>query len=641
MQQTIPEVKTIQSKDINSFERLPTIALGIRDEYIPSTSKSQYIDLRHSKLNEAFDQSKRNEVQQVVRYALNGGDYHRELAALHRNVPQYIHDTNTTNPQDDYIHEVLGRGKPSGETVAHIHEVIHGDAGQGYSDYSERANNQEYLMNKWEPFLDAHAKHPHLITKQADANYTPEELSKISSKFEVKGLRLLRHESSGHYYELHPTHGLRYVGSRFNSMYNSSDEDNPNRVFDKVLSREVTPTSYVPEVKRYTLDSAPVNRYLHKKYDDPMHVPAAPWISEHADTISKHFEESNPLPHIPDFHVYTGVYQQLNPRIHSSHRDENGNFIFHNPSFTSTSIDKHTADYFAKKNKDSNYVASDDNSLHLPIADVLKIRIPSGYPHGAYVKPISDHEEENEYLLDKGHTFILDPTPVHYATKNKIIRMWHAELHPKDVDASIPFEQRTRNQKIDTVMHPNVTSEDIEKAAIDDDSHVRAVAAKHPRIHPESLKTLASDQMPRVRIAAMMNESASDKLMKDSIGNYSSALGIARRKKVPEHLMHDLVNHDFSSVSEAIAQRHDLTDNHLGMLISADDYDNKIQTAMAANPTIHPDILHELRKHPEESVRLNIARNPNTHQKTLDELKNDNDYEVRTAANRIVKTIMK
>lgn len=633
MQNTNIPFQTVQTKDINNVEHLPTIKVGIRDEYVPEKSndkETEYLDLRTSKLDEAYERDDSSVVKQTVKHILNGGDYHTELDALHKHVKPYLHDTNTSNAQDNYIHEVLKRGKPNGETVAHIHEVIHRST---YPSYVENMYNTNYLSDKWEPFLDAHAKKKQSIFKKEDSIYKPEEINNISSKFEVKGLRLLRHASSGHYYELHPTEGLKYVGNRFQSRYFSSDEEQSNHVLDKILSSEnTTPTTSEPDVRSYTDDSSSVNRYLHKKYADPSHVTNAENIKK-IESVSKHFEEAHPTPHLPDFHVYTGVYGELNPRIHSSHRDEHGNYVFHNPSFTSTSIDAHTAEYFAKTKNEPKYVSFDDPYMNHPIADVLKIRIPAGYPHGSYIKPFSTHDSENEFLLDKGHTFVLNPTPIHYATKNKIIRQWTAELHPKDVNESVPFENRPRNEKIDTIMHPDVKSEDIEKAARDDDFSVRAVAARHPRVHPETLKTLAEDQMPRVRIAAMMNDHTPNDLMEKSIKDYSSALGIARRKTVPEHLMPHLINHDFSSVGEAVALRPDLKDDHILQLLTTPDPDHKIQGALASNPTVHPDVLHALHKHPEDSVRLNLAKNPNLAPHTVSAMQHDSEYVIRSALN--------
>ena len=131
---TIP-FQTVQTKDINKVENLPAIKVGIRDEYIPEKKEPEYLDLRKSKLNEEYTRDHSDDVKQATNYLLNGGDYHQELNAIHKSVKPYIHEANTSNAQDNYIHEVLKRGKPNGETIAHLHDVIHDSS---YSSYDEK-----------------------------------------------------------------------------------------------------------------------------------------------------------------------------------------------------------------------------------------------------------------------------------------------------------------------------------------------------------------------------------------------------------------------------------------------------------------------------------------------------------------------
>lgn len=628
--------KTVHTKNINdSVGELPAIKLSIRDEQRkeePIDPTKEYLDLRKSKLNENYTQDQSSATSQTARYLLNGGDYHSELDSLHKNITPYVVDSAKSNAQDNYIHDVLKRGKPSGETVAHIHDILHStDTGQ-YNSYTERYHNTGYLQDKWEPFLDAHAKEKQSIFKKEDATYTKDEINKIPSTFDVKGLRLLKHTSSGHFYEMHPTEGLKYVGNRFRSTFSSKDTQHDDHVLNNKLTSETdTNANTKNDIHEYTEDSAPVNRYLHHEYSGKNNI-KNPRIEEKIAGISKHFETVAPLPHLQDFHVYTGVYAELNPRTQSTHRDEHGNYLFHNPSFTSTSIDDHTAETFAKHKTDDAYTFDDNPDIHHSISDVMKIRIPSGYPHGSYVKPHSAHESENEFLLDKGHTFVLNPNPTHYATNGKIVRMWHAELHPKNVDTSKAFENKTRNQKIDTLMHPDVKSEDIEKAAKDEDFSVRSMAAKHPRVHPETLKTLANDDSPKVRISAMMNEHTPDHLMETSIDDYSSALGIARRKKVSDHLMDKLINHDFVSVGVEVASRPDLTTDHIIKLVSTEDPKHKIKASLAANPHLDPEVYHALHTHNSDDVRLNLAKNPSLRKDTAEALMRDHSYPVASAA---------
>jgi len=97
---TIP-FQTVHTKDINKVEHLPAIKVGIRDEYIPEKKEPEYLDLRKSKLEEEYTSDDSRKVKHATNYLLNGGDYHEELEALHKSVKPYLHDTNTSNAQDN------------------------------------------------------------------------------------------------------------------------------------------------------------------------------------------------------------------------------------------------------------------------------------------------------------------------------------------------------------------------------------------------------------------------------------------------------------------------------------------------------------------------------------------------------------
>lgn len=606
-------LKTLHSDDINQhIHELPEIQAHIRDE-IPKiqgdiSDDDEYIRIGKKPVEEAYDRDTSQETQRIASYAVEGKDYDKELEAVHKNVPQYIPEGHTSNAYDNYIYDVLKRGKPNGETVAHIHDVIYGSSDvpevENYGGMN-RYHNQKYLADKWEPLLYHHAKKKQSVFDAKDATYTKEELDRIPQTFTPMGLRLLHHTDSGHVYEMHPTEGLNYISSKFASEYSTV----PNTGHEQTDLSDKLHDHYrydrSPAVTQYTVDSAPINRFHHLVHNGKlgntqtivgMSVDDIPGVS---DKISEHFRTAVPPTHFQDFHVYTGLYGESNPMTQSTHKDEHGNLIFHNPSFTSTSTDENTAQEFAKTKADSSYGHR--------VSDVFKIRIPGGYPHGAFIRPISDHADENEFLLDKGHTFKVNPNPTHMVTNNKIVRVWDAELHHHDVNENVPFEQHHRNEKLDLLLHPDVKSETIERAAKDEDPAVRAFAAKHSRLQPETLKQLAVDESPRVRQASMLNPHVPHQLMQDTIADPANAVAIAQRKDLPAHVVDQLVNHDFESVNSEVAKRHDLSGEHIGQLIKTGG--NSVMKSLAGNVSLHPDLLHEFRDHPDVEVRSALAGN--------------------------------
>ena len=625
-------LKTLHSDDINQhIHELPVIQAHIRDE-IPKiqgdiSDDDEYIRVGKTPVQESYDRDASQETQRIAAYAVQGKDYHEDLEATHRNVQPYIPEGHTSNAYDNYIYDVLKRGKPNGETVAHIHDVIYGSGDvpevENYRGVN-RYHNQKYLSDKWEPLLYMHAKKNQAIFDRQGSQYTKEELDRIPNTFKPIGLRLLQHAHSGHVYEMHPTEGLNYVASKF-SPHNYSTNvatDEQHELADKLHAQYQYFKS--PAITQYTEESAAVNRYHHLVHNDRlgndtnvigMNVKDIPDLS---NKISEHFRTVTPPTHIPDFHVYTGLYKESNPRTQSTHADEDGNWIFHNPSFTSTSTSESIAHDFAKTKTDHSYGHA--------VADVFKIRIPGGYPHGAFIRPQSDHEDENEYLLDKGHTFKVNPSPTHIVSDGKVVRIWDATLHHRDIDDATSFDGLHRNEKLDHLLTPDVKSETIERAATDEDPAVRAFAAKHPRLHPETLKQLAVDYSPKVRQASMLNPHVPHQLMQDTIADPANAVAIAQRKDLPAHVVGQLVNHDFESVNSEVAKRHDLSGEHIGQLIKTGG--NSVMKSLAGNASLHPDLLHEFRDHPDVEVRSALAGNPSIRHDTAAHLYEDPNVSV-------------
>lgn len=632
-------LKTIHSRDVNSkTSELPVLQVHIRDDVPKIQGDIKDIpdyDHEYVRINprknlaeaKAYEPEHIAEVDRIAR-SLDGTDYHSDLRKLHANVPAYVPEGKDSNAVDNYIHDVLKRGRPSGAVVAHLHDVMFAEDPE--IDRRDNRDNQKYLEYKWSPFLATHATEQQSIKYPHEAGYTRDELNNIPANFQPIGLRMLQHLPSGHFYENHPTEGLKFIAHENDGRYTKELEEPTNF---KELSEKLN-EHYEPfdskHVTQYTSDSSPMNRYHYLDhgghiYADTSHVSGLPidQIKEISAGVSQHFKATPPPTHLPDFHVYTGLFGSNNPHTQATHRDEQGKLLFHVPAFTSTSLNLSVAHDFAKKKQ--------DDTLNREFTDVLKIKVPGGYHHGAFIKPQSEHEEEEEFLLDKGHTFKLNPEPTYHVHNRRIVRVWDTELHHKDSDLDTPLhELSSRTEKLDRLMHPDVSEKDVGSAQFDADTSVRAAAAKHPKVNSIGLDFLTKDRSPKVRQAAMLNPNLSHKQMHDSLSDVASATALAGRSDIPPHIVNRLVNHSAQEVKSAVAKRNDLSSDEVGHLISNGD-DNVMQS-LAGNESLHPDLLHEFRNHSNRQVRYALANNPKAKEVTLRNMLYDDSGSVGIAA---------
>ena len=146
--------------------------------------------------------------------------------------------------------------------------------------------------------------------------------------------------------------------------------------------------------------------------------------------IKKHVSDRN-------FHVFSGM---RSPEGLKSH---NGYIHVKNPAFTSTSIDPFTAYGFSKhptqKGKQSehsynrngekydpnNESHNKSDSYFMSYSHMAKIHIPKG-SRGLFMKSISQHSGENEYLLNKRSQFAFKEKPT-VDHKHRIV-IWHGKL---------------------------------------------------------------------------------------------------------------------------------------------------------------------------------------------------------------------
>ena len=170
-------------------------------------------------------------------------------------------------------------------------------------------------------------------------------------------------------------------------------------------------------IKKYTgTGSMHVNRYLHHLNKGTEHE----WFNDPDNGVGKtivpnlHPRLSEVLKRIPapeSFHVYTGLHSpfigEKNPIGVVPIPGKRPIIKAHLPAYTSTSIHPHVAYSNAQRKR------IDETNTHLIDArSLLKIHIPKGSTHGAYIAPHSRFpNEEKEFLINHGTKLHIHPIP--------------------------------------------------------------------------------------------------------------------------------------------------------------------------------------------------------------------------------------
>lgn len=206
-----------------------------------------------------------------------------------------------------------------------------------------------------------------------------------------------------------------HLGDRFNKIYNSQ-----HPVEQSALAR-YTDTGY-----------AHLNLHLMGK-----HRPSDE-LKTHDDDLSKALHS-----HTTDrnMHVFSGMRSPEGLETH------NGHIHLKNTAYTSTSIDPSVGHIFGRQyrhdgsrsvhryvmNRDTQERAREDavpehwenTSRPIDYIHVAKIHVPAG-SHGAYVAPISNSPEENEFLIHKNAHIVFKPEPTVDHKSSSVI--WHGKL---------------------------------------------------------------------------------------------------------------------------------------------------------------------------------------------------------------------
>lgn len=604
---------TFNLEDINTYPSdLPAFLFGIGK---PKKQAVKIAPLTES-IYGGFSDPLHAENDKAIKHAIHGTDYHADLDRLHTFVRPYVPEGQTHNAEDNYIHDTLKKGKPAGEGVKHILDVIHDGA------FGGAYQSSKYLKHKWEPFLNAHLAQSPKIKDPQQAGYSLDQLKEVHPAFEFRNLRMVAHPSQ-HLFEQHPDEGLRYLGNN-GALHTKA---NANRMRDTRSYANISEdlhkhyASYPSdELREYTRDSSHINKNLYGALDPEDHADIdTERLTRLSDDLSGHIKR---VPHAQtaSFSVYTGIHHLNNPQT-VKEETESGEKIIRSPSFVSTSLNRLAAEDFAGPKK--------DNTFHKNFRDVLKIEVPGGYPHGVFAKPSSEHTHEEEYILDKNHTFIVHPKPSYYTGNNTVYRMWHARIHPRDELGGRDWNSLHRSEKAGIALSPHIDADTLHKAADDFEHPVRAAAAKHPNISMTDIETLSKDDVSSVREAALSNPRAPHHLIENAFAkNDTAALrGVARRAHLDEHHKDRLVNNDFPSVQREVAKRSDLSNQHIHDLIK--NGDTSVHEVLARNTSIKPEHVDSLIHHADTSAIRELSLNPAVTKAHLRKFSEDNDIEIR------------
>jgi len=159
----------------------------------------------------------------------------------------------------------------------------------------------------------------------------------------------------------------------------------------------------VPHIKHHTDESFYMNRYLWDKHNNRPNLYKA-----YGAGIKDLEKDSNKLNNIlvqheapEEFHVYSGVRDPRQRMVEG---------ILHHPAFLSTSHNPNKAKNFSRQEKYENPKEDDKYVIH-----TFKIRIPKGSKFGAHISHISEHPNEQEFLMKKGLNL-----HIHNSTRHEI-----------------------------------------------------------------------------------------------------------------------------------------------------------------------------------------------------------------------------
>lgn len=137
---------------------------------------------------------------------------------------------------------------------------------------------------------------------------------------------------------------------------------------------------------------------------------------ERVKGIDNILNNSKPLPQKTT--VFSGL--GFNPKHHV---DDDGHIV--SPAYLSTSTRGEMANTFASHLDDEGKPTGGMGGKTIN-SHVLKIDLPEGSSHGAYIDHLSEHRGEDEFLIKRGTKFKIHPVPEIREEDNFRSHIWHA-----------------------------------------------------------------------------------------------------------------------------------------------------------------------------------------------------------------------
>jgi hypothetical protein len=172
-------------------------------------------------------------------------------------------------------------------------------------------------------------------------------------------------------------------------------------------------------IRNYSQDSTDINSTLIDKHNGGTLNSSDHFHLSKAQSLSNVIKNANPL------HKDTTVYSSTGRwDVSASHKEGD---IIHTPAFTSTSIFTHVPQEHYYSN-----IADTEKNPNRTI-NYLKINLPKGYKHGAYIGHMSKFPEEGEFLINRDRKWKLNKTSYHEDFLGNKVAVHELEPHEDDL----------------------------------------------------------------------------------------------------------------------------------------------------------------------------------------------------------------
>ena len=248
--------------------------------------------------------------------------------------------------------------------------------------------------------------------------------------------------------------------------------------------------------------------------------------------------------------------------------------------------------------------------------------LPDEIKHGTVVTYLHDHNGKEiaratlQPHLNSSRETAYD-VDSHYGINHAGFRA-HAEQLAKDLSkpieklsGSVVFNKHKKvynDSGVESILHPNATSEHVTKALDDPQWRIRAAALRHPSVTPNQITKALKDSNSDIRLAAIKHPNATS-----------------------EHITKALKDSSLY-VRSAAAKHPNATSEHITKAL--DDRSMYIRRAAVENPNATTDHITKALKDPEEFVREAAISHPNATSEHITKALDDPHEEVREAASQ-------